>query len=238
MRIGILECGPTHPEVAATLGTYPQMFARLFGGRGWDFTVWSVKDMDFPAGPEAADAWILTGSRHGVYEDHRFIAPLEAFIRAAFAAGRPMLGICFGHQIIAQAMGGRVEKAASGWGIGRHVYDVDGLGPVALTAWHQDQVTEVPSGAEVVATSAFCPAAALRYGDSALTIQAHPEFSHDVTEVFLGLVHNDPAYPGDRLDGARDGLARPLDTAPVVDWLAGFLDAAGAASDSRSRRHG
>lgn len=237
MRIGILECGPTHPEVAATLGTYPQMFTRLFGGRGWDFTVWSVKDMDFPAGPEAADGWILTGSRHGVYEDHGFIPPLEAFIRAAFEAGRPMLGICFGHQIIAQAMGGRVEKAAAGWNIGRHVYDVDGLGRVALTAWHQDQVTEVPDGAEVVASSAFCPAAALRYGDRALTLQAHPEFGHDVTEAFLGLVAGDPAYPGTLLDQARDGLARPLDTTPVVDWLADFLSAA-AATETRSRRHG
>ena len=237
MRIGILECGPTHPEVAATLGTYPQMFTRLFGGRGWDFAVWSVKDMDFPAGPEAADGWILTGSRHGVYEDHGFIPPLEAFIRAAVEAGRPMLGICFGHQIIAQAMGGRVEKATAGWNIGRHVYDVDGLGRVALTAWHQDQVTEVPDGAEVVASSAFCPAAALRYGDRALTLQAHPEFGHDVTEAFLGLVAGDPAYPGALLDQARDGLARPLDTTPVVDWLADFLSAA-AAAETRSRRHG
>ena len=126
---------------------------------------------------------------------------------------------------------------AAGWGIGRHVYDVDGLGAVALTAWHQDQVTEVPAGAEVVASSAFCPAAALRYGDRALTLQAHPEFGHDVTEAFLGLVAGDPAYPGALLDQARDGLARPLDTTPVVDWLADFLSAA-AAAETRSRRHG
>lgn len=238
MRIGILECGPTHPEVAASLGTYPEMFTRLFGGRGWEFATWSVMDMEFPAGPEEADGWILTGSRHGAYEDHAFIPPLEDFIRAAFAAGRPLLGICFGHQIIAQAMGGRVEKAEAGWGIGRHVYDFDGLGPVALTAWHQDQVTLIPEGAEVVARSEFCPAAALRYGDSALTVQAHPEFGRDVTAAFLGLKRDELTYPEDLLDQARVDLAHPLDTAPVVDWMADFLASAATAAGERSRARG
>ena len=237
MRIGILQCGQAPDELKHDLGDYPDMFVRLLDGRGFTFRTWHVEEMAFPEGIHDADGWLLTGSRHGAYEDHPFIPVLEAFIRDAYRAGVPMVGICFGHQIIAQAMGGRVEKAASGWGIGRHVYDVDGLGPVALTAWHQDQVTEVPDGAEVVASSAFCPAAALRYGDSALTIQAHPEVGHDVTEAFLGLVAGDPAYPGALLDQARDGLARPLDTTPVVDWLADFLSAA-AATETRSRRHG
>ena len=82
-----------------------------------------------------------------------------------------------------------------------------------------------------------CPAAALRYGDSALTIQAHPEFGHDVTEAFLGLVAGDPAYPGALLDQARDGLDSPLDTTRVADWLAAFLSGV-TATETRSRRHG
>lgn len=226
MRIGILECGPTHPEVAATLGTYPQMFTRLFGGRGWDFTVWSVKDMDFPAGPEAADGWILTGSRHGVYEDHGFIPPLEAFIRDAYAAAVPMVGICFGHQIIAQALGGKVVKHPAGWAVGPQDYDFDGE-RITLNAWHQDQVTQLPPDAEVAATNAFCENAALVYGDRAYTVQAHPEFDDGFVD---GLIEHRArgVVPAELLDAARARMGRPLQSRSIADRIETFFKAAPA----------
>jgi len=242
MQLGILECGPAPGAIAARHGSYPQMFARLLAGRGWAFPAWSVHAMEFPAGVDAADAWLLTGSRFGAYEDHAFIPPLEDFIRAARAARRPMLGICFGHQIMAQATGGRVEKAAQGWGVGRHVYQLDGHGPLALTAWHQDQVVRAPEDAAVIARSEFCPVAGLRYGDWGLSLQAHPEFGREVAADFVRLRRGDPAYPPERLDAAADALDAALDTDAAVALLAGFLQAApgprAGPAPGREARHG
>jgi GMP synthase-like glutamine amidotransferase len=102
------------------------MFARLFEPRGFELRLWEVVDGDFPDGPDAADAWLITGSPHGVYEDRPWIAPLEAFIRDIRDAGRPLVGICFGHQIVAQAFGGRVEKFDGGWALGRRSTTIAG----------------------------------------------------------------------------------------------------------------
>ncbi len=114
MRIGILQTGLAPENLSPAMGDYPDMFARLLDGQGFTFQTWRVVEGEFPADVHAADGWLITGSRHGVYEDHPWIAPLEQFIRDAYAAHVPLVGICFGHQIVAQAMGGRVERFAGG----------------------------------------------------------------------------------------------------------------------------
>ena len=149
MRIGILKTGQSPEVIRGALGDYDQMFERLLGGRGFDFDSYHVEAMQFPPDVHAADGWLITGSRPGAYQDHPFIPPLEDFIRAAYAAGVPVVGICFGHQIIAQALGGRVEKHKGGWAVGAQDYDFAGQ-TVTLNAWHQDQVVTAPEGAEVV----------------------------------------------------------------------------------------
>ena len=233
MRIGILECGPTLPELAVRHGRYPDIFARLLAAPGRSFASWAVHEMDFPDGPDTADAWLLTGSRHGAYDDLPFIAPLERFIRAAHAAGRPTVGICFGHQIMAQAMGGRVEKFAGGWGFGRQVYAIDGLGEVALSAIHQDQVMRAPEGAAVIGRNDFCAIAALRYDDWGLSLQPHPEFDPAVMGDYLDL--RDAAGDADPalLAQARAGLDQPHDCARVAAWLGDFLQEAALGHPAR-----
>lgn len=175
MLIGILQTGLAPEALSENMGDYPDMFERLLAGNGFDFRTYRVVEGKFPASVTECDGWLITGSRHGAYEDHPWIPPLEVFIRECFAAHVPMVGICFGHQIIAQARGGRVERHAGGWAVGATEYDFEGE-TRTLNAWHRDQVTVVPEGARVIASNDFCTNAALLYDDHALTLQAHPEF--------------------------------------------------------------
>lgn len=220
MLIGILQTGYA-PETLRGDGDYPDMFTRLLGGHGFTFRTYRVVDMEFPENATSCDGWLITGSRHGVYEDHAFIAPLEALIREAFAARVPVAGICFGHQIMAQALGGKVEKYQGGWSVGPTQYDFDGT-PVTMNAWHQDQVTRPPAEARVLASSPFCAYAALAYDDRGLSVQAHPEFADTFVNGLIdsrgrGLV------PDTVLDEAKDRLGTPLDSGHIAEQIATFF---------------
>jgi GMP synthase-like glutamine amidotransferase len=221
MKIGILQTGHAPDELRPLHGDYATLFEELLVGQGLSFHTWSVVEMEFPAGPDAADGWLITGSRHGAYEDHPFIAPLEDLIRAIYAAQVPLVGICFGHQIVAQALGGKVEKFAGGWAVGPQVYYWEGAA-VTLNAWHQDQVTLRPADARVCASSPFCENAALVYGERAFTVQAHPEFSGDFID---GLIRTRGRgrVPDALLDAAKASLHMPNDNALLADRIAGFL---------------
>ncbi|KAA9009883.1 type 1 glutamine amidotransferase [Histidinibacterium aquaticum] len=220
MHIGILQTGHAPEALQPEHGLYSDLFETLLAGRGFDFTTWNVVDMEFPESATAADGWLVTGSRHGAYEDLPFIPPLEDFLRKAYEAQIPIVGICFGHQILAQALGGRVEKFAGGWAVGRQVYDWGGE-PVALNAWHQDQVVEKPQQAERIATHPFCENAALLYGDRAFTVQAHPEFAAPYIE---GLItHRGDKVPDDLLTKARHGLTEPVENARLADSISRFF---------------
>ena len=209
MRIGILETGRVEAGLAARHGDYPTQFMRLLDGRGFDFAVWRALDGEMPAGPEACDGWLIPGSPAGAYEAHAWIPPLEDFIRAAEAAGRPMAGICFGHQIMAQALGGRVEKAEQGWQLGRKDYDGAG-GAFSLMAFHQDQVVAVPEGASVTASAPACTVAALRFGDWGVSWQGHPEFTPEYFDA-LAAERAGHVFPVDFADAARAGVTGLLD---------------------------
>lgn len=224
MHIGILQTGLAPDDLKPVTGDYPAMFARLLDGHGFTFSTFVVCNGEMPPGIDAADGWLITGSRHGAYEDHPWIPPLEAFIRALHAARRPLVGICFGHQIIAQALGGRVEKFPGGWAVGRTAYAFEGQ-TVHLNAWHQDQVVDLPDGARVLGHNAFCANAMLAIGDHILTVQAHPEFDGGFID---GLIETRGrgVVPDPQLAQARAELKAPIDSAMAGDRLARFLKAA------------
>jgi len=221
MQIGILQTGASPDILRADHGDYPDFFETLLADRGLTFRTFHVEAMEFPKGVEECDGWLITGSRHGAYEDHAFIPPLEDFIRNAYAAHIPVVGICFGHQIIAQAMGGKVEKYSGGWSVGVTDYNFEGE-KISLNAWHRDQVTEVPKGAKVIASTDFCANAGLLYDDRMFSVQPHPEFPHAFVEGLMrtrgpGLV------PDPLMDAARTRLTDNLDSPKMADRIAKFF---------------
>jgi len=221
MQIGILTTGHAPDALRPDFGDYPDLFRRLLGGEGFTFRNWNVVDMEFPAGPAECDGWLITGSRHGAYEDHPFIPPLSDLIRAIYAAGVPLVGICFGHQIIAQALGGKVEKYPGGWAVGRTEYDFGGQ-KMALNAWHQDQVVVRPPAAQVCGSNDFCENAALVYDNRIFTVQAHPEFSRPFVADMIekrgrGIV------PDPLLDAAKARVDLPIDDALLARRIGQFF---------------
>lgn len=223
MKIGILETGEVHPELRARHGDYPAMFARLLGSVDPDLEFATVRVVagEMPADPRQADAWLVTGSRHGVYDGLPWIEPLKGFLRDCIAARVPVVGICFGHQLLAEALGGRAVKSDRGWALGVQDYErvahpgwAEELPErFAANALHQDQVVALPPGTTVLARSAHCPYAALAYGDAAdpdaVTLQPHPEFVRDFMDDLLTL-RAGTAFPQAEADAARAGLARPV----------------------------
>ena len=208
---------------------YNQLFVHLLGEEAFNYRTWAVLDNEFPDSLDEADAWLITGSRHGAYEEHDWIAPLEALIREVYANGAPMVGICFGHQIIAQALGGRVEKFTGGWSVGRVEYTLDNAvwgntsgASTPLMAFHQDQVVKVPEGAVNIGSSSFCENAALLYDSRILTIQPHPEFD----DAFVGglLEARSAILPADILQQANQTLHEPLHRDGVANTLRTFLN--------------
>ena len=188
MKIGILQTGWPPEELIDKHGTYADAFARLLANRGFEFASWACLEGEFPDSVDEAEGWLITGSKFGAYEDLPWIPPLEDFLRRAYAAAIPIVGICFGHQILAQALGGKVVKYDGGWSIGPTEYTFDGHDkPLPIMAWHQDQVIEPPADATTICSTGFCRHAALKYGNKALTIQPHPEFTkaffYDLLEV-------------------------------------------------------
>jgi GMP synthase-like glutamine amidotransferase len=222
MLIGILQTGRAPEELRDRHGDYDAMFRRYLGGRGFDFVTWPVLDGVIPGDVHDAEGWLITGSRFGVYEDHTWIPPLEDFLRRAYAAAVPTVGICFGHQILAQALGGQIERFAGGWSVGPQAYTLDGMPEEAhIMAWHQDQVVKKPAAARVVGTSAFCRYAALAYGERILTLQPHPEF----TAGFLAdlVAARRSSLPAPVAERALATLDRPLASPAIADRIEAFF---------------
>ncbi|NNE82240.1 MAG: type 1 glutamine amidotransferase [Silicimonas sp.] len=221
MRIGILQCGHFPTADGFRDRTYSELYSGFLDGNGLTFDTWSVVDMEFPDKVTDAEGWLITGSRYGAYDDLPFIPKLESFIREAYDADVPLVGICFGHQIIAQALGGKVEKFLGGWSTGRVEYEFQG-DSLPLNAWHQDQVVEKPSEAEVVGATEFCQYAALAYKGRAISLQPHPEFDDD--EMRLLLEARAPGVvPDDMIAAALADVGKPVANARIAQWVADFF---------------
>jgi GMP synthase-like glutamine amidotransferase len=234
VKIGILKTDAVRPEWVPDFGEYPDMFVRLLSAVDpqLEFAVWDVEEGDYPASLDEADAWLITGSKSSVYDDKQWIRDLEAFVCRLHAARRKVIGICFGHQLVAQALGGRVEKSEKGWGVGIHTYriasprigDPQGDGTFRLIVSHQDQVVALPPGAEVTAYNPHCEVAGMRIGDHILTFQGHPEFVPGYSRAIMDF--RKEMIGEDRVESGLASLkGSPHQGDLVAHWIVDFLKA-------------
>jgi GMP synthase-like glutamine amidotransferase len=225
MKIGILETGKPPGPLLERFGGYPAMFAELLGP-GFEVASYNVEAGEFPSDPGAHQAYLVTGSPAGVYEHLPWMAPLKAFLRAAKGKAK-LVGICFGHQIMAEAFGGKVEKSERGWGVGLQTLEVCGTAPflggerqVSIPASHQDQIFVQPPASRVLAANAFSPFGVLLYEDQpALSMQFHPEFSPEFAKALIDRRRDVLPDP----EAAAASLDRPNDRRAVAGWIRHFL---------------
>ena len=224
MKIAVLETGVPPAPLADEFGSYPDMFAELLGP-GFELETFDVQSGRFPK-PAEHGAYLVTGSPAGVYDPLPWIPPLLDFIRSA--NDRKMIGVCFGHQAMAEALGGKVVKSEKGWGTGLHTYDIvnrqpwlNGERQVAIPASHQDQVVVQPPNTQIVAKSDFTPFASLAWTDRpAISFQFHPEFSPAYAKALIEKRYDRVNEP----DAAMASLDSPNDSKRVGDWIRRFLE--------------
>jgi len=226
MKLGILKTGAP-PEGVDQFGDYPEMFRRLLGEDAYDYSVFAVDEGELPPAQDACQAYLITGSSSGVYDGTPWIGELTGFLREA--KGRAALvGICFGHQVMAQAFGGRVIKSPKGWGLGEQEYRVlkrepwmDEAAWIDIPVSHQDQVFVQPPHSRVVGGNDFSPFGMLAYDDQpAISMQFHPEFEPAYAKALIESRFDRVPDPA----AAIASLDAPDDRARVAGWIRTFLE--------------
>jgi GMP synthase-like glutamine amidotransferase len=233
MHIGLLECDHVAERFRWIAGDYREMFAALISHYApqLSFRCFDVCHGELPASLDACEAYLCTGSRSSVYDDAGWIQALKDFVRRAHGVGKPFVGICFGHQMLAEALGGKTERAVHGWGVGVHCLEV-----VQTETWmqpkqascklqfmHQDQVERLPEHSVLLARSDHCPVAMFRLGRTMLGIQAHPEFTAAYGEALL--IDRSERIGAERVAAARASLSQATDEGVMARWIAQFLEA-------------
>lgn len=227
MRIGILVNDHVADQFRHISGDYSDMFQRLLGSEGVEVVAYDVIGGELPADPTECDAWVATGSFYSVNDDEAWIRGLEQFVREIATARVPYVGICFGHQMLAKALGGTVEKSERGWAVGVHEIEVSediGLGDgYRVIHSHQDQVVKPPPGAELLGWSEHCPVSMFVVGDTMLGIQGHPEFVPQYSEALMR-ERRGRVIPEETVDAGLASLEMDPDSERLAEWILDFID--------------
>jgi len=221
MKIGILIAGILPEKLIPRFGSYGAMYEALLDGLGYSFRHYDVRNGELPASTDEVDAWLVTGSKNGAYEDEPWINALKECLRNILKSNQPIVGICFGHQLLADVMGGAVEKFDGGWTIGRTPYHLEDGTKLHAMAWHQDQVLALPSDAIRLASADNCENAMMLVGGTVLGIQPHPEF--DASIVLAALDAYKDNLPSDLSKTALRTANEPVAGKPLAAMIDAFL---------------
>jgi GMP synthase-like glutamine amidotransferase len=230
MKIGLLECDHVMEKFRPIAGDYREMFTTLLGTEDLSWRFFDVCNGGLPESAGACDLWLTTGSRFSAYDSLDWIERLKSFVVAVRNEKIPFVGVCFGHQILAEALGGEVRKAETGWGVGVHEIQIiqreawmaPELQSCRLQFMHQDQVTRLPEGATLLGQTTHCPTAMFRVDETMFGVQAHPEFSSAYGEA---LIRDRIARIGE--EKAHRGLetvSQRTDHQAVAAWIRRFAD--------------
>lgn len=233
MRLGVLIADNIDTEQASEFGDFPEMFADLLNISSDNIKVveYDIRKKQYPDDINEVDAYLLTGSRAGVYDNLDWFPELAEFIKVLHAKEKKLIGICFGHQFIAHTLGGHAEKSSKGWGVGAYSVQVqsdnsitsDDVKDFTIISCHQDQVIKPAIGAQVIAGNDFCPNAVCVVGDHILTFQGHPEFTKGFSKAFIEDERH--IYGDEKSDEAIASLDQPLDRQLISSWMVDFLRA-------------
>lgn len=227
MRVVLLQTDQVLERFQPEHGDYPAMFSAVLDAPDVDVEVVDVRER-IPA-PCSAEGYVITGSRHSVYDDLPWIAPLADFLRIEIDAGKKVVGICFGHQLLAHFFGGEVGPARVGWEVGVKETEICAPQPwmkpaastVNLISSHKDQVLRLPEGAVITARSPDCRVAGFALGDNVITFQGHPEFRKGYSQALMS--HRRELLGEEKYAEGVRSLERPTDEDLVGRWILGFL---------------
>ena len=236
-RLGILEADELYSDLIDDYRSYGWMFRQYFDALSarLDYRHYHICQGEWPQSLDECDAWLITGSKSGVYDQEPWILQLQDWIRMAFEQRQRLLGVCFGHQILAHSLGGFAGPSPKGWGIGVHTTAIehrplwlnDEQQHIRLLYSHRDQVERLPRGARRLAGSDFCPNAAFFIGDQVLGLQGHPEFSRDYLQRLLP--RRADSIGTEKLQRSFEGLHQATDEERIGHWLLSFIDLAKSA---------
>ena len=229
IKIGILETG-TNGSKLVNYGSYADCFKRMLSTTSAQFSyqVYQTHHGELPRISDGCDAYIITGSASSALDPDTWIKSLSAFL-IGVAPKHPIVGICFGHQLLHQILGGKVEQSAKGWGIGVHQYDVmqcaDWMAPcierVGLMVSHMDQIVQAAKNTTVLAGSEFCPIGITMIGDNILTMQPHPEHTVEYAQDLY--TSRRERIGNDQVNAAINSLQHPIHGGTVAEWIAQFI---------------
>jgi len=232
MKLCILENDALDPAVASTYTGYGTMFKRLLqqAGAQGEFDIFNTTRGDYPPSFDPYDAVLLTGSKADSFSQEPWVLVLKDKVQTLLQSKKKLIGVCFGHQLIALCLGAKVGRAPQGWGAGRMQYlwtapelaQADGRTEVALLASHQDQVFELPSGTQLLATSAFCPVAAYGVDGQLFCIQPHPEFVEDYSAFILDKRRD--KFGEEQYQAFKQSLSHGHDGLAVARMMVAFIN--------------
>ena len=235
LKVCILDNDHLDPAVADTYVSYGVMTEKMFAAAGvpWRFERFDTVRGHYPASFDDYDVVLLTGSKADSFSDEPWVKTLRDRLGELLAQRKKLLGICFGHQLIAHCLGAEVGRAPNGWGMGRMGYDWVGPVPLkagtnalSLLASHQDQVRSLPAGATLQARSYFCPIAAYSIGDHVFCVQPHPEFIEAYSAYLLDKRRDKVGE--ERYAAAKADLALPHDGLAIARFMRDFVETARA----------